>query len=574
MGVINPRFVRSASVLLCCLALAASFSTGLGQALSETVLWWDIDDQNIEEPREREPNIVWDGVEDTVTRPVSRFFNPVRQVRRVGTIFGGDHVPSASDINALGEVFNSSWFTNRIGLFPMSVDEVVKGPGTGQGPDRSGKWTIVSAKTEGVTPGFNIKDARGNTYLIKFDPKGYLEMTTCAGVVCTKIFHAAGYNVPDDVTVRFRREDLVLGEGVRIKLKDGSRRPMTDADIDEILNSVDRLPSGEWFAISSKFLSGRPIGPFNYFGTRGDDPNDRIDHKHRRSLRGLEIFASWLNHFDTKQHNSLDMFVEEDGRKFVKHYLIDFASTLGSGAKGPQPRHGYEFTVDLPASMGRLFSLGAYETTWRRRSRPEGLPAVGYFDAKYYNPAGFKPLQPNTAFANRTGEDGYWAAKIITAFTDAQIDGIVESAGYTDPRSAEYIARILKARRNQIGKRFFDEIAPLEFFALESGEVRFRDLGHERGIYPRHLPLYRSRFAYCDSDRETTVWSDWIETGDCAVPLRQVPATQGRNLNLPQNDDDLPFLAFETQVRRAEGWSESVTAYLSTRSGRTVAMER
>ena len=299
-------------------------------------------------------------------------------------------------------------------MYELTAEDVARGSGHGRGPDRSAPWTVVSAKTQGVTPGFNVKDAKGDVYVIKFDPKGFLGTTTCAGVICARILHAAGYNVPDDATVTFRREDIVLGDDVSLRLPDGSKRAMTVDDLDAILNSVDRLPNGDWLAISSKFLSGRPVGPFNYRGRRDDDPNDRIDHEHRRELRGLELFAGWLDHFDTKQHNSLDMFVTEGDRSFVKHYLIDFASTLGVAANGPGQRFAYEYTVDLPAIGGRLFSLGLHESDWMTVHRPEGLDEVGYFVSEPWDPLEFKPLQPNTAFANATGHDLYWAAKIIS----------------------------------------------------------------------------------------------------------------------------------------------------------------
>ena len=557
------------------LHLVASFAPALVTAAfaitlrDEPVVWWDADTDSIPEPAERSPNLIWDSVEDTVILPGDRLFDPVRFVRRVGTAIGRDHVQAADDINALGEVVNSTWFTNRIGLFPMTEAEAAQGAGSGLGPDRSGPWTVVSAKTEGVTPGFNIRDARGQTYLIKFDPKGFVGMTTCAGAVCGKLLHAAGYNVPDDVTVTFRREDLVLGENVRIRLEDGQRRAMTEGDLDTILASVDRLPSGEWFAISSRFLAGTPIGPFDYRGTRSDDPNDRIPHEDRRSLRGLEIFASWINHFDTKQHNSLDMYVEEDGRRFVRHYLIDFASTLGSGAMGPQPRHGYEHTVDLPAVAGRLLSLGLHESVWRTRTRPEGLTEVGYFDVETYDPIEFKPLQPNSAFANCTGEDGYWAAKIITAFTDEHIGVIVASAGYRDSESAAYVADTLAGRRDRIGRSIFSKVPALDFFRLEGERVVFRDLAAERGIFPEHAPTYRVRLAHVDDRGKGAAWTDWVELATPEVDL------EAQGFDAPAGADlSRPYLAVDAQVRRNGSWSGSVTAYFAPASGRTLAIER
>ena len=92
----------------------------------------------------------------TFFRPLGRIFHPGRIVRGIGSAFGGDHVQPAANLNALDEAPNSSWFTNRIGLFPMTPEQVARGPIMEAGPDTSSTWTVVDAKTEGVTPGFTI----------------------------------------------------------------------------------------------------------------------------------------------------------------------------------------------------------------------------------------------------------------------------------------------------------------------------------------------------------------------------------------------------------------------------------
>ena len=383
------------------------------------VVWCENDRSSIPEPAERDPNLKWEYFESSWGQPRERLTDPVRITWNIGTLFGGDRVPPADNINALDEVPNSTWFTNRIGLFPLTPKQAAMGPGHGQGPDQSGKWVVVSAKTEGVTPGFNIRDAKGDTYLIKFDPRGALGQTSAAGVISGRILHAAGYNVPDDAVVTFRRDDLVLGEGVTIKVSRGVKRPMTDADIDTILSRVDKLPGDEWLAISSKFLRGKPLGPFSYRGRRKDDPNDRVNHQNRRELRGLYVLAAWLNHFDVKQQNSLDMFVTEEGKSFVKHHLIDFASTLGAGANGANPRHGYEFGFDLKAILGRMFTLGLKEDRWRKRTLDHGFEEVAYLDSEYFEADKFRPSLPNDAFANTAHRDGYWGAKIGGAFSES-----------------------------------------------------------------------------------------------------------------------------------------------------------
>ena len=79
---------------------------------------------------------------------------------------------------------------------------------------------------------------------------------------------------------------------------------------------------------------GIPLGPFQFFTTRADDPNDLFSHEHLRVLRGFFVFASWINHIYASAPTTLDMLIEEDfgsgGVRYIRHYLIDFFSSLGA----------------------------------------------------------------------------------------------------------------------------------------------------------------------------------------------------------------------------------------------------
>ncbi|MDH3197714.1 MAG: hypothetical protein OEO21_05685 [Candidatus Krumholzibacteria bacterium] len=548
------------------LALPATALARGGRAplVDAPVVWHEDDRRGVAKPAPRDPSVTWDYFEDSWGMPRERWTDPVRLVRRAGTLFGGDHVPPADNVNALDEVPNSTWFTNRIGLFAMTPRACAEGPG-GEAPARGAPWTVVSAKTQGVTPGFNVRDARGDVYVIKFDPPGYLGMTTAAGVASNRILYAAGYNVPVDHVVTFARATIVVAPEAKIRDATGAKRPMTEADVDTILARVERLPGGTYLALASKFLPGEPLGPFPYLGRRKDDSNDRVDHENRRELRGLYVLAAWINHFDTKQQNSLDMYVEEGGARFVKHYLIDFASTLGASANYLSPRFGYEFNLDMIAVLRRSLTLGLVEDRWRKRTRDPGLTEVGYFDSERFEPGKFRPLQPNHAFANTTDRDGYWGAKIVAAFRDAHIDAIVAEAGYRDARAAALVARVLRENRDAIARHFFDRVPPLDFFVVRGERLVFRDLGADYAVYPGTHPRYRARAAAAAADRkpDRSGWSEWVEL---AVTELALTASLERSQH--------PFLAVEVQVDRGSGWSEGVTAYVARGSARVVAVDR
>lgn len=546
------------------LTLVTASEAGAGERaplMDAPVVWFASDDQPIAMPAFHEPGLVPYSLESFISRPFSRFFHPGRLARKIGDGYAGRR---AANVNSLDEVINSTWFTNRVGLHYLSCEDVALGPGYAQGPDRSEPWVIVGAKTAGVTPGFRIRDAKGDVWLLKFDPPSHPGMTIRAGVVSNLIFHALGYNVPSDRLVVFDLEDLVVGEGAMMKLPRTGKVPMTAANLDSILQSTNSIFDGNYHALASKYLSGKPIGPFDDQGRRKDDPNDTIKHQDRRELRALRVFGAWVNHFDTKMLNSLDMYVGQPDQGHIKHHLIDFASTMGGFGADPVKRFGYEYGVDLPAMLGRFLALGFHEDLWVELERPEGLEEIGLFDVATFEPEKWKPDLPHSAMANLTAADGYWAAKVLSGISLEHIRTMVNEARYQDPRAAEFLVETLRGRQEKIIRYWFSEVPPLDFFQIEGSVMQYSDLGSDRGFFPGSETLYRYRLAVVDEQRNPLQWSSWIESTVSEIPLGEAPAGHG----------DFPFLAMECQLNRGQGWNSSTTAYLATASGAVVAVDR
>jgi len=388
----------------------------------------------------------------------------------------------AVNANTLGEVPDSSWFQNRHGRQRMTIQELVRGPNIGTGPSITEQWTVTEGKTEGITPGFRIRDSRGDHYVIKFDPVTNPEMATAAEVISTKFFYAMGYNVPENYLVFFRRDDLRVDKSAEISVGLGPKRRMTETDLDQLLARTSMTSDKRYRAVASKIIEGRPIGPFRYFGTRSDDPNDVIPHEHRRELRGLKVFSAWLNHDDSRAVNTQDSVVNVGGRRYVRHYLIDFGSTLGSGSVTAQkPRAGSEYLWEPWPVLRRIISVGLWDSAWIRVGYPE-LPSIGRFESKVFEPQNWKPEYPNAAFNNTLPDDSYWAAKIVMAFTDDDIRAVVRTGGLTDSDAEEYLIQTLIERRNKIGRYYFDQVFALDSFALDENIVRFTHLPTQHGF--------------------------------------------------------------------------------------------
>ncbi|MEN8007604.1 MAG: hypothetical protein ABFS42_11350 [Candidatus Krumholzibacteriota bacterium] len=541
----------------------------------EPVVWYAEDREPIPVPEFQEPGLVPYAVDSFVGRPFSRFWHPGRFFRWVGT---GDRAPEAGDINSLDEVVNSTWFTNRIGLAPLTRAELAEGSAHGRdlaaGPDRSAPWTIVGAKTAGVTPGFRIKDAKGDVWLLKFDPPSHPGMTIRSGVVTSLLFHAIGFHVPVDRLVTFSRADLVVGEGAMMRLQRVGEVPMTEANLDSVLTATGSIFGGEYHALASRYLDGKPLGPFDDQGMRRDDPNDTIHHQDRRELRALQVFGAWVNHFDTKMHNSLDMYEGEPGQGHVRHYLIDFASTLGAFGDTPVKRFGFEYGFDVFPITGRTLTLGLVEDDWVPLERPEGLDEVGLFDVANFEADGWKPDLPHSAMADMTARDGYWAAKILSAFTDEDLRLIVGQGHYQNPAAVDFLVETLAGRRDKIVRHWFGKIPPLDFFTLTAAGLAFHDLAVERGYADTDSPRYRYRMSTVNSDRgqDDEGWTPWRETTATLVPLFDEAGRLAADV--PPGGAEYPFLAVEVQVDHGAGWSRSTTVYGAYASGRLVALDR
>jgi hypothetical protein len=398
------------------------------------------------------------------------------------SFFGaGEHVDKrAVNINSIDEVPDSSWFTNRVGREAWTVERLAKGPDTNSGP--SVPWTIVSGKMEGVAPGFTIRDAAGQLYFIKFDPPSNPEMASGAEVISTKFFHAFGYHVPENYIATIRREELTIGDGARIDDENGRRRQMDQRDLEALLKRAARNADGSYRALASKALDGKPVGPFRYYGTRPDDPNDIFPHEHRRELRGLLLFCAWLNHDDSRAINSLDTLVRVGGRTIVRHHLLDFGSTLGSGTVQAQStRAGNEFLWESRPTFITMLTLGFYVRPWIKVHYPD-LPAVGRIEADYFQPDQWKPEYPNAAFENALPEDRFWAARIASTFEDDGVRAIVGTAKYSDPKASEYLTEILITRRNKVVKAGLNGTNPVVNPALAaSGELSFDNAAEKAG---------------------------------------------------------------------------------------------
>jgi len=391
----------------------------------------------------------------------------------------------ALGVNALDEVPDSTWFTNRIGVRNLTADELRRGPGDGVAPDQHFPWTIKSGKEGGTAPGFIVEDARGVKFLLKFDQPAAPEVETGADVIVARLLWAAGYNVADDHVVYFRRGDIRLAPDAYYK-EYGEKLPLKLARVDKQLASVTVGADGRMRGLASVFVPGKPVGGAPRLGVRADDPNDLIPHELRRDLRGQAPLFAWLSHTDMKEDNTLDTWVEDPADPsihYVKHYLIDFGNALGTQALVRQrPYLGYQYDVDFGEMLPSLLSLGTYSQPWEGRIEP-GIPGVGLYAVADYSPALFKPNtfgQLPLLYADRF--DQFWGAKLAVKFTREQIAAAVAAAKLTNPRAASYLVDTIYARARKTARHWFRRVNPIDEFRVAGDTVCFTDLALAYGL--------------------------------------------------------------------------------------------
>ena len=373
----------------------------------------------------------------------------------------------AAGVTPLDEVRDSAWFTNRNGLQPLSPAAIRRGPGPHPAPRDGQTWTVLGMKQGGMGLGLRVRDDAGDTFLLKFDPRGHDEVETGADVVAQRLLFAAGYNVPENDVVYVTRDRLLV------------EQPERAEEIDALLARAARELDGRYRALASRFIPGQVIGAITPLGTRDDDPNDHIGHEDRRDMRGLYALAAWVSHTDMKAGNTAEAWIpdpHDPTRGRVVHYLLDFGKTLGAMARiDHRPYSGFEYADDAERLIVKQAATGA-TVPWADIGPFPELRGLGWIESEHFDANAWKPLFPWLPFEKADRFDKLWGARLVASFTPAQIRAAVEVARYSDRRTVDYLTRVLVERRRKILDQLFRGVAPLERFEIQSGALCFVDL--------------------------------------------------------------------------------------------------
>jgi hypothetical protein len=465
----------------------------------------------------------------------------------------------ARNINTIDEVPNSSWFTNRIGTTPVTVEEIMRGPNRGAPPDPS-HWILTREKTSGSHPGFTARDAKGDTWFLEFDPTYFAEGATGAVAAATKIFWALGYNQVETFLTTFDPRHVDIDPEATLRRPSGARTRFTRDDMNAILEHVARRADGTYRVVAGRLLTGKILGGFQYDGTRPDDPNDVVAHEHRRELRALRVFGAWTNLTDLKASNTLDTLVPENGRTIVKHYLQDVGSTFGMCNDLHEWDLSYEHFVQGDTTWKRLFSFGFALSPWQTVDYVE-YPSVGKFEGDVFDPRKWRPQTPTTAYLEMRDDDAFWAAQRVAAFSDELIRAAVHTGEYTNPEAEKYLADVLIKRRDKVARTYLTAVNPIVNPRMDSnGRLTFENAAFAAGVANGPAAYRASWFRFDNATGETQPLSETQNTTTTIEAPRGLPTAAGSFVAVDLSVDSDAHAAWRLPVRthfrrEGHGWT-------------------
>lgn len=382
-------------------------------------------------PEAHDPSEISRLTESLVRRPVQSALDPRR-------------APSAGDVNALDDVVESTWM-RPVGdprapagapagppVPPLTLREVT-------GPDR-----------------MRVVDARGLGYELLLDYPRHPALRTGAAAVASRLVRAVGYLTPEVHVIDIPE---ALGDAVLPRRACLEREP-----------NVRRAA-----AIRGPY--GVDLGPPHPSEVREDDPNDRVPHAHRRSLRALRVVAAWLYLVDVGPSLTRDVYVGAPGAGHVVHLIVGLEDALGVEQTLSEARLLRD-PIGRPAR--NLVTLGLGDPYSKRRKSPwAGLGSL----STDVDPEDANNPWPYDPVLRMTDADGYWMAKRIQGLSRQVLEDAVAAAKLDDARTSEHFVYSLDVRRRKVFAHYAARVTPLEVHAFERRRLTLRDVAVTWGFW-------------------------------------------------------------------------------------------
>jgi hypothetical protein len=390
----------------------------------------------------------------------------------------------AGDVNSLDEVPESAFF-RRIPNFERPLVGFRR-DGAPLPPfhDRGEK---VASETPGARA---IVDARGLAYELVRDEPAHRGRASGAAAATSRLLFAMGYRVAETHVVEHE---------------------------------------GERYA-ATRWPVGVDLGPTRAEGMRDDDPNDRLDHRDRRTLRALRVAAAWLDIVELEPRMLRDHYLGEPGAGHVEHALVGIDGGLGVARLRAAEAWARDPDRADENFFFRLFTMGLSPIpTAKPPTAP--FPSVGLLE-EFVRPGAFAPIPPFEPIDRMTPADAFWLAKRIATIPSPVVGRAVLSTKLP-PLEQDWLLQMLQLRRAEVVAWAYDQVTPLDPGLLSPADpargLDARLLLADRAVLSRMAPAGSSSYEveFVDDEGELLARSELgCDRGVVSLPLPRALAAR------------------------------------------------
>ena len=406
------------------------------------------DDEPIDMPLRLEVNDVVEFSELFVGRPL---VEAMRTTRR----------PPPGDINALDEVPVSSWFA------PLDVEdagsfEMVYAEGGAPVPP----YRVLLERAPSGKDGIPVVDGLGRRFELRRDTSDRREMRTAAAAVAGRLVRALGYHAPEVHVTDASEGDFTTAPGDEHPQSILSGAEPTEPDVvreklrdklDEWIASAPALKSGNYRFSATRWPPGVDVGRTPAMGLRGDDPNDRVPHESRRTLRALKLVGAWLGFTRFTPHDLRDVYVGQPGEGHLRHFVVGMDRSLGTESiVGKRPEQKDEMV--LLATLGFAPDPNIPPT----QRKYVAIGAIG----EEVDPAEYGPGLPFPPMDHFDGGDAFWIAKRIAAVSEEMVLLAVRAGKVSNGTARRLLFELILARQRRVVEWGYSQTTPCDVEAV------------------------------------------------------------------------------------------------------------
>jgi hypothetical protein len=210
--------------------------------------------------------------------------------------------------------------------------------------------------------------------------------------------------------------------------------------------------------------------------------------------------------------------------------------------------------------MRRLLTFGLAFGPWQSASY-ERNATIGRFEGESFDPAGWKPRAPTTAYYEMRDDDAFWAARRVMAFSDDAIRAIVGTGRFADERAASILADVLIKRRDRIGRAYLPKINPVVDPTLDgAGVLSFRNAAVDHQVATAPRTYTATWYTFDNATGDSTRLGETSGDGARLQSPGRLPDATGAFVRVDIAADHAEHASWQRPVqtffrRGASGWS-------------------